>query len=259
LEIAFDGDVLFLLPPIFLTIHKLSQMQGMDKKYDGHAWCKVITTNIKNNFGFSFKKAHCLGHLCCVQDNYENFVHIASHNEMFWCSEYTHILVIGQITMSPSTLSFVCKFCHVPPICVMDYNGRIYYGVHRLQSISRAVIHLGVHKHPMVDGKCREFVNKTKRLITEEVNCMLDAKIFVISLSASKTFLATHLLDESGDDLVELLKGEQLEKIQSKFYKLSLPNIHNLVASFKHHSGHGYIDSILELKSKSCYDYIQEC
>jgi hypothetical protein len=29
------------------------QMQGMDKKYDSHAWCKVKTTNI-NYFGLAF-------------------------------------------------------------------------------------------------------------------------------------------------------------------------------------------------------------
>jgi hypothetical protein len=51
-------------------------------------------------------------------------------------------------------------------------------------------------------------MNETRRLIVEEVNCTLDAKIFVISLSASKTFLAMHLFDESGDGLMELLKGE---------------------------------------------------
>lgn len=33
----------------------------------------------------------------------------------------------------------------------------------------------------------------------------------------------------------------------------------NLVALFKHHSNGGYIDNILELKSKNCYDYIKEC
>jgi hypothetical protein len=60
-------------------------------------------------------------------------------------------------------------------------------------------------------------MNETRRLIAEEVNRTPDAKIFVISLSASKNFLATHLFDESGDGLMELLRGEQLEKIQDKF------------------------------------------
>jgi hypothetical protein len=85
-------------------------MQGTDKKYDGHAWCKVITTNIKKKFGFNFKKTRCLGHLRCVQDNCENFVHIASHNEMFWFSECTHILVTCQIVVFPSTFAFRANF-----------------------------------------------------------------------------------------------------------------------------------------------------
>jgi hypothetical protein len=43
----------------------------------------VITTNIKNNFGLSFQKAHCLGHLRCLHNDYENFMHIGSRNEIF--------------------------------------------------------------------------------------------------------------------------------------------------------------------------------
>jgi hypothetical protein len=38
-----------------------------------------------------------------------------------------------------------------------------------------------------------------------------------------------------------------------------LPNVQNLVVSFKHHLGGGYIDNILELKSNNCYNYIEEC
>ncbi len=58
-------------------------MQGMDIKYNGHVWCKLVTTNIKNSFGFNFKKAHRLGQLRCVQDDCENFVCFAFHNETF--------------------------------------------------------------------------------------------------------------------------------------------------------------------------------
>jgi hypothetical protein len=70
------------------------------------------------------------------------------------------------------------------------------------------MIHFGVHKHPMANGKCKESVDKTRRLIAKEVNRTPNAKIFAILLGASKTFLATHLLDDSGDGTVELLNGE---------------------------------------------------
>ncbi len=34
----------------------------------------------------------------------------------------------------------------------------------------RAVIHLGVHLHLVVDGRCKEVVDGSKKLIEEEVN-----------------------------------------------------------------------------------------
>jgi hypothetical protein len=71
---------------------------------------------------------------------------------------------------------------------------KIYYVVHRFQSMSRAAIHLGVHNHLVVDGKCQKFIENTRRLITKEVDHMPDVKIFSISLSASNTFLVSYLL-----------------------------------------------------------------
>ncbi len=79
----FDGDVLFKFLLIFLIIHKPSHIQGIDRKNNGNVWCKVITTNIKNNFGRSFKKACCLGQLHYVQNDCEHFVHFAFRNETF--------------------------------------------------------------------------------------------------------------------------------------------------------------------------------
>jgi hypothetical protein len=69
-------------------------------------------------------------------------------------------------------------------------------------------------------------------LIIAKVDHTLDAKIFAISLSANKTFLAKHLLDDSRDGMVKVLDGEQLEQIYDKFSELSLPNICNLVVFF---------------------------
>jgi len=82
------------------------------------------------------------------------------------------------------------------------------YVVHKISLIIRVAIHFGVHKHPMVDGKCKESMDKTIRLITKEVDHTLDAKIFAILLGVSKTFLAMHLLDDSGNGTMELLNNE---------------------------------------------------
>ncbi len=159
----------------------------------------------------------------------------------------------------PSTSSLECKFCHVPSLCIAGCSGKIFFVMHKFHSLSRVIIHLRVHNHLVANGKCGEFLEETRRLIVEEVDYTPNAKMFTISLSASKTFWARNLLDDYSNGKVGLLKVEQLEQIHDKFCKFSSPNVCNLVASFKHRLGGGYIDIIVELKSKSQYDSIQEC
>jgi hypothetical protein len=104
-------------------------------------------------------------------------------------------------------------------LSVVDYNGKIYGVVHRLQSILKVMIHLGLHKQLMVHGKCRVFMDETRRLITKEVDPTPDVNIFVISLSVSKTFLTTYIFNDSGDGLmniVTLTLGSQLRQWLAK-------------------------------------------
>jgi hypothetical protein len=65
LPIKFNGDILFELPHVRRLLGHAKQLQGMDRKYDGHVWCKLQTNNIKNLFGLGFRMMKCLGHLCC--------------------------------------------------------------------------------------------------------------------------------------------------------------------------------------------------
>ncbi len=58
-----------------------------------------------------------------------------------------------------------------------------------------------------------ESVEETRRLIAKEVDRMSNAKIYLIFLSASKTFLASYLLDDSRNGTAELFKGEYLKQI----------------------------------------------
>ncbi len=88
---------------------------------------------------------------------------------------------------------------------------------------------------------------------------MPNAKTFTICLNTNKSFLAKYLFNDSGDDNLKLFNGNELDQIQEKFLVSNLPNVQNLVVSFKHHLGGGYIDNILELKSNNYYNYIEEC
>jgi hypothetical protein len=56
-------------------------------------------------------------------------------------------------------------------------------------------------------------MDESKKLIEEEVNWTPNAKIFTISLSACKSFLAKHMFNDSDDDSCEVLKGRQLKEI----------------------------------------------
>jgi hypothetical protein len=71
----------------------------------------------------------------------------------------------------------------------------------------------GVHKHLVVNGNCKETMDEIERWIIEHIDCTHDAKIFAISMSVNKTFLPKHLLDDSGDGIMELLDDEELEQI----------------------------------------------
>jgi hypothetical protein len=64
LPTKFNGDI-FL--EFLLVHHPLGQsrkLQGMDRKFDGHVWCKLQTSNIENSLGLGFRTMKCLGHLC---------------------------------------------------------------------------------------------------------------------------------------------------------------------------------------------------
>ncbi len=66
-------------------------------------------------------------------------------------------------------------------------------------------------------------------------------------------------MNEDGQGLVEVLKGDKLHQVMDKFIVLLFPIVHNLVASFKHRPWNkSYVSSIYALKVNSDYCYIQD-
>ncbi len=41
LPTKFNGDILFELPHMRHSLGHFEQLQGMDRKYNGHVWCKL--------------------------------------------------------------------------------------------------------------------------------------------------------------------------------------------------------------------------
>jgi hypothetical protein len=71
-------------------------------------------------------------------------------------------------------------------------------------------------------------------------------------------FLAKHMFNEKNDGIFNILKGNQLKQIHEKFIELNSSKVYNMVSMFKPHLDGSYINNILQLKSKSRDNYIQE-
>jgi hypothetical protein len=98
----------------------------------------------------------------------------------------------------------------------------------------KATIHLKKHDHPIQDDMCKESLEEIKALVKEKVYHTLNSKHSTIGLFVSKP-LSQHLFNEDGGNLVEFLKGKQLNQMMDNFTPLRFPNICNLIASFKHY------------------------
>jgi hypothetical protein len=45
----------------------------------------------------------------------------------------------------------------------------MYYLVHKFPNLSRVMIHLGTHSHPVAKGKCRKSFQEMKNMVVDEV------------------------------------------------------------------------------------------
>jgi hypothetical protein len=155
LPTKFNGDILFEFPPICHPLGQLGQLQGMDKKFDGHAWCKLQTSNIHNSFRLGFRMTKCLGHLWCQNDFYPLFQRFSTCNEVFWNGDSSQLPIFRQCFMKSPIYIISCKLCDSSPTSLQTCSSKMYYVVHKFSNLSRVVIHLGIHAH-LVANKCRE-------------------------------------------------------------------------------------------------------
>jgi hypothetical protein len=149
---SYNGNAIFELPPSQVSAStSKNTMDGIDKRFNGHTWCRTITSNIHNNQGLNFKKSLCVGQLVCNNQSSDFFARSSKRNETEWSGRTNTPFKLEHSPPLDSTI--VCKVYKVHPTYVNFCLGRIYY-VQRKNDMTRACIHLGMHNHPVSDGIC---------------------------------------------------------------------------------------------------------
>jgi hypothetical protein len=155
LVMNFDGDILFELPLLRQLTRHFNKMQGMEKRYNGHAWCNMKATNYKNDFGLGFQRSKCLGHLLYQNNTCNKFFQSSAHNEVVWNGDSINLPIVGHYVLSCLVFTIGYKLCDVVPFYMKTYKCWIYYVVHKLNIFSRITIHLKAHVHSTQDDMCR--------------------------------------------------------------------------------------------------------
>jgi hypothetical protein len=78
----YNGNVSFELQPngVFASTSK-NTMDGMDKQFFGHTWCRTITSNIYNSQGFFFRKSFYISQLVCNNQNCDFSSRLSKQNK----------------------------------------------------------------------------------------------------------------------------------------------------------------------------------
>ena len=253
---VFDGDIIFELPRgPSSSASGAKNLEGMDKWYDGHPWCKLVTTNIHISDNLKFRKSYCTGHLVCENANCEYLKGASKKNEIEW-SGYT-VIPFTASGYRPKHSTLVCMVCKMPPTCPCACTARIYFAYSDNPNMTRAAFHLGHHGHSIARVMYRDSTKVICGLIAEQVAKTPTATNSAITLSTSKDFLG-HYLFHNGEGEKKMLKPEEMEEVMDRFQYLSSPSIRNVISSFRSNNHGGIIDNIMTMKRESKFEFIHD-
>jgi hypothetical protein len=120
-----------------------------------------------------------------------------------------------------------------------------------------ACMHLGVHEHPMKNGKHQDFKDRSHTLLGEQVERTLHATNSSIVMEATKELVGELLLRPEGAPS-KTFTFEGLIPVLDKYKYMSSPSIKNDVTSFRYIRRYGVIDGITMLRGCSNWPYVQE-
>jgi hypothetical protein len=99
----------------------------------------------------------------------------------------------------PSKCTLVCRYCKTLPMCLMICPCKMFYVVPKNPSMSKAVVHIGTHDHPVADSDCRGAMDLIHDQIMIQVALIPNAKNSAIGMVVGKELLLKGLLVEHGE------------------------------------------------------------
>jgi hypothetical protein len=157
----YNGDAIFELPAILAPKDGAAgRLDGMDLKFDGHAWIETQTTNFSGSKSdLSFKYVKCMGHLRCMNEECAHFMRSGKHNDLYWDASSLKVLVPGPDPSVPSKCTLVCWYCKTLPTCLRLCPCRMFYVAPKNLSMTRVAMYIGTHVHPVVDTSRKNKIN----------------------------------------------------------------------------------------------------
>jgi hypothetical protein len=123
--------------------------------------------------------------------------------------------------------------------------------------MTRACVHLGIHKHPVKNREYQDFKDHSRTLLAEQVERTPHATNSSIVMEATKELLGELLLRPEGAP-AKTFTSEELVPVLNKCRYMSSPSIKNDVTSFRYIWRYGVMDGITMLRGRSNWPYVQE-
>lgn len=194
---VYDGHVIFELPATFGIG---SNMDGMQQKYDGHVWSRPRKSNMA--VPCNVKLSYCLGYLECQKNCCIYFKNNQKYNDRFFNGHLENQTSKGLLAEEERT-KITCQYCKQVVYCVQPCSCSVYYVIPNDKTMTRLVIHLGQHNHPVEPGTSRAAIERLKKLVSTFLTFNKGSGPRKIQMLVARKLLMDSLTMEQNEPVIE--------------------------------------------------------
>ena len=203
-------------PPL---LGKSSYMEGMQQKYDGHVWFRPRT--FKMYVPCTVKLSYCLGNLECQKKDCVFCKINQRYNDRFFNGYLENKISKGLLAEEDRT-KITCQYCKQIVHCIETCSCKVYYIIPGDKTMTRLMIHIGQHNHPVEPGTSRAAIERLKKLVStfltfnkgsgpRKLQMLVARKLVVESLTTEQNDLIVNEGDLNNflEELIPLVQNQR--------------------------------------------------